>query len=90
MAGSYGHISHDDGRLRLTMNGTLDLSLLENMGDMAECIEELVGMIFTLADDVVTEIGVDTADHFMAILEHVRDVAGRYRDGLAIADVERF
>jgi hypothetical protein len=46
MAGSYGHVVQKDGNLRSNLAVA---EMLENGGDVFECVEEMYGMIWYLA-----------------------------------------
>lgn len=53
MAGSYNHIVDEDGRLSSgeTINGMLECT----SGDVVECVNEMYGMIWYLADVLAHE-----------------------------------
>lgn len=75
MAGSYGHLIDDEGKPYVDEHGVLDTSLIENIGDCAEVLEELMGMIWWLAQ----------ADQIV-----IADARRHYKSGLRLANVTPF
>lgn len=74
MAGSYGHIVQKDGNLHSNL---VVAEMLENGGDVFECIEEMYGMIWFLAGNNPQWAGRE---------KQVVDNARRqYKEGLKIA-----
>ena len=86
MAGSYKHVVDDEGRL--LANEDL-VSMLENGGDVYEAVEEMYGMIWSLADRVLVEIrsrsphSTKTDAEFLA--EIVEDARTSYKSGLRVS-----
>jgi hypothetical protein len=72
MAGGYGHIVQKDGNLASNRRVA---GMLENGGDVFECVEELYGMIWYLA-------GTHAPDREKAVIEDARH---HYQQGLKIA-----
>lgn len=78
MAGSYKHIVNDNGNLR---SNQAVADMLENGGDVFECVEEMYGMIWYLAQEVsyhAGDVGLDTK----SLVENARQ---NYKEGLTIA-----
>jgi hypothetical protein len=72
MAGSYGHIVQKDGNL--ASNGRV-VDMLENGGDVFECVEEMYGMIWFLA----------ATYGYQDPKKAVADARSQYREGLKMA-----
>jgi hypothetical protein len=72
MAGGYGHIVQKDGNLA---SNRRVVEMLENGGDVFECVEEMYGMIWYLA-------GTHSPDREKAVIEDARH---NYQQGLKIA-----
>ena len=62
MAGSYRHVTNDDGQL---LDNESFLETIDNLGDAYEAVEEMYGMIWYLANQhaspPMTKLVVDTA-----------------------------
>ncbi len=62
MAGSYNHVTNDEGQL---LNNEDFVQMIENLGDAYEAVEEMYGMIWYLANQhaspPMTKLVVDTA-----------------------------
>lgn len=70
MAGSWGHMVNDDG----TFRGD---DLLENGGDVKECLEEVYGMVWYLAVQMA-----HTTDAFGATApELIEEARQHYKEG---------
>jgi len=77
MAGSYGHATTEDGKLR--SNETF-VGMVENLGDAYETVEEMYGMIWFLAQRL-SELqlsGLESPE------DYVRRARQRYREGLVL------
>ncbi len=74
MAGSYGHVVDDDGRL---INNQDLNDMLEHGGDVYEAVEEMYGMIHWLATRLSDATGLPRRNL-------VAEAVQRYKDGLAI------
>lgn len=74
MAGSYGHVVDDDGRLidNEDMN-----AMLEHGGDVYQAVEEMYGMIHWLAARLSDATGTPR-------IELVTEAKQRYQDGVVI------
>lgn len=72
MAGSYGHIVQKDGNLA---SNSRIVEMLENGGDVFECVEEMYGMIWFLAATYVYRNPKAAVD----------DARKQYREGLRMA-----
>lgn len=77
MAGSFNHVVDKQGVLRKN-------SLLDHMGDAAEAIEEMYGMIWYLADIIANEQSGSAADASL----YVEDARQNYKKGLEVAPSE--
>lgn len=88
MAGSYGHVVDDEGRL---LDGEGINSMLEcRSGDVVECVEEMYGMIWHLSGRLLAwqTQGSEplTEEQQRAILRgNVEQARQHYREGLAIS-----
>jgi hypothetical protein len=85
MAGSWGHMVTDDGRLR---NNESFHDLLENGGDVYEAAEECFGMVWWLANEAASGAGVreeDRAAFRQSIVEQARQ---HYKTGLELGGVQ--
>lgn len=74
MAGSYGHIVQKDGNLASNQR---IVNMLENGGDVFECVEEMYGMIWWLVHENVKWSGQEKR-----IVEEARR---NYKAGLKVA-----
>jgi hypothetical protein len=74
MAGSYGHIVQKDGNLH---SNRVVADMLENGGDVFECVEEMYGMIWWLVHANVKWSGQEK--------QIVEEARRNYREGLKIA-----
>jgi hypothetical protein len=82
MAGSWHHITNDDGTPYEGEYGMADL--LENGGDVNEFAEEAYGMVWFLADWVSTLIEhTETADR-ASTLDIIATARGNYKDGVRL------
>jgi hypothetical protein len=73
MAGSYGHVTDNGGKL-LDPRGVNDM--LENGGDVFEAVEEMYGMIWWLATRLSEQAGAWSAESW------VEDARESYRQGI--------
>jgi hypothetical protein len=71
MAGSYGHVVQKDGNLA---SNSRVVGMLENGGDVFECVEEMYGMIWYLA-----------SQQYGREKQAVEDARKNYKEGLKIA-----
>lgn len=69
MAGSYGHVTDDEGRL---LSNEDVVSMLENGGDVYEAVEEMYGMIWWLAYTLAEERGEPTMQVQRNLVESAR------------------
>jgi hypothetical protein len=72
MAGSYGHIVQKDGNLA---SNSRVVGMLENGGDVFECVEEMYGMIWFLAGTY----------GYQNPKKAVEDARKQYQEGLKMA-----
>lgn len=72
MAGGYGHIVQKDGNLS---SNSRVVGMLENGGDVFECVEEMYGMIWFLAGTFA----------YKDPKGAVQDARKQYREGLKMA-----
>ena len=72
MAGSYSHVTTDDGNLR---DNESFVKMVENLGDAFETVEEMYGMIWYMAT------------HTPNPKESVKQACAEYREGLQYAKV---
>jgi hypothetical protein len=74
MAGSWGHMVRDDGTPHADPDeGTATFgagSMLENMGDVQEALEECYGMVWFLASAVAPEL---TRESVLATIARARE-----------------
>ena len=89
MAGSYNHVTKDDGSLRQPAR-VLGMLEANGCGDVYEAIEEMYGMIWYLADNLMAEsIGtLDKEDELRA--RYVEDARRNYKWGLNVSPTKRF
>lgn len=81
MAGSYGHVTTDDGMLR-SVDGVNDM--LDNGGDVYEAIEEMYGMIWYLAHTLDMELsgrGPGSAEELVEDAQHNYEIGLEYSPG---------
>lgn len=87
MAGSYHHITDEDGALKDQVG---IIESLENHGDVIECIEQMYGMIWYLADRNAVANGVAHGNHFRAMQNTVKMAQYDYELGLQYSPTPRF
>jgi len=82
MAGSWGHVTNDDGTLRdwAEINESLECQ----SGDVVECVTELYGMIWWLAQHRARMRFATTDVTREQILDVIASARENYRDGLAL------
>lgn len=90
MAGSYNHVITEEGNLR----GPEKVSqTLETGGDVYEAVEEMYGMIWWLADELVTErqrgAGMQTLTRSERATAVIEDAQENYVDGLRLSPSTR-
>jgi len=78
MAGSYMHVVTNTGRLK---SNERMVKSLETGGDMFEAVEELYGMIWYLAGELVPD-----KEDAEAVKEAVEDARKLYQDGLKLSE----
>ena len=77
MAGSYNHITTEDGSLASPRRM---LTILDNGGDVFETIEQMYGMIWYLANGYYVEPGHKTDPRLMVV-----DAIMHYKEGLSMS-----
>jgi hypothetical protein len=80
MAGSWGHITDDQGRFT-------GADLIDNLGDAYEALAECYGMVVLLADDLaLARQGGSWTVHTVAAERRrlIESACERYKEGLAI------
>jgi len=81
MAGSYGHVVDDEGRLRTNERVVWSL---ENGGDVCEAVEEMYGMIHWLANRISEVSGIPRSDLIAEAVERYEEgvlIGGRQEEG---------
>jgi len=85
MAGSYNHATNDDGSLR----DPLDMaSMLDTGGDVYEAIEEMYGMIWWLAQTIISP-GIAGLAKGATAKEFVEMAEKKYRTGILLSPTDR-
>lgn len=84
MAGSWDHITTDDGKFR---NVTF-AQLIENLGDAHEAAEECYGMVWWLADQLAAVLRTLPGNVPIPVPELIRTAQDHYRDGLRLGGTE--
>ncbi len=87
MAGSYDHITDEDGGL---IEPREILNRLDAGGDLVECIEQLYGMIWFLANDGMTERNVLEKNEDQVRADLVKHAKHNYDEGLKYSPTERY
>ena len=87
MAGSWRHMTMDDGRFR---DNESFCDMIENLGDAYEAAEECYGMIWYLAAMMATDLNWTTLTEFPSreqVLAVIAEAEERYKDGLELGGV---
>ena len=87
MAGAHHHITDEDGGL---LEPQQIYARLDNRGDIYECIEQLYGMIWYLAEQNVVLRGTDAKNEDEFKSEAVDNAQLNYKHGLKVSPTERF
>ena len=85
MAGSWDHITTDDGKFR----SQTFTDLIENLGDAHEAAEECFGMVQYLADRLALASGAGGRNSVAADRRRfIREAEKHYKDGVALGGTE--
>jgi hypothetical protein len=88
MAGSWRYATTERGKL---LNNENFIGMVENLGDAYETVEEMFGMIWTLAGRLAVQLtaGTGVTPNRAYVLDLIRQAEANYEHGLRIGGRQR-